>query len=126
MVDKFQNRLYFLQRSGNSEAAFNETNAQRSSSNTPSNAGDNKVDYSFYVNYPIRNEPMAQHILASVVRNELDAMQVESALRFSLQTPFGPPSPPSPSSEQSTNNVTVKMLNQKPDQVCRGIERKAF
>ncbi|XP_028416182.1 uncharacterized protein LOC114539806 [Dendronephthya gigantea] len=97
---------------GSSDAAFNETNVQRTSSSTPSDVA--SVDYSFYVNYPSKTGvPLAQHILASVVKNELDPMQAESALFFSLQTPFGPPNPPLASPEQSANAVTIKMLNQR-------------
>ena len=61
--------------------------------------------------------PMAWRILASVVKVELDAIQVESALFFSLQTSFGPPTPEVPDPDQSSNTVEIKIRNQQADQV---------
>lgn len=100
-----------------STAEFSESDVQRSSSATPSNAG-NGIDYSFYVTYQGVDTPMAQHILASVVNIQLDAMQAESTVFFSLQTSFQPPPPVSPNSDQGNNTVEINIINQQADQVC--------
>ena len=98
---------------------FKISDVQRSTSNTPSDAVDNSIDYSFYVNYPNQYVSIAQRILASLVKLELDAMQLESALFFSLETPFGPVEPEAPTSDQSNNVVRIKILNQQATQVCK-------
>ena len=46
-------------------------------------------------------------------------MQLESALFFSLQTPFGPVEPAAPSSDQLNNVVRIKILNQQETEVCK-------
>ncbi|CAB4015195.1 mucin, partial [Paramuricea clavata] len=97
-------------------ASFTEANVQRTSSATPSDVGGNSVDYSFYVKYPSGETPIIQYILASVVKIELDAMQSESTLFFSLQTSFQPPPPTTPNSDQSNNTVSIKIRNQQADQ----------
>jgi hypothetical protein len=63
--------------------------------------------------------PMAWRILASVVKVELDAIQLESGLFFSLKTSFGPPTPEEPDADQSSNTVEIKIRNQQADQVCK-------
>ena len=48
-------------------------------------------------------------------------MQLESALFFSLQTPFGPVlvEPAAPTSDQLNNVVIIKILNQQETEVCK-------
>ena len=60
---------------------------------------------------------MVQQLLASVVNIQLDAIQAESTLFFSLQTPFQPPVPEAPNSNQESNTVKIKIANQQSDQV---------
>ncbi len=62
---------------------------------------------------------MIKYILASVVKIELDAIQSESTLFFSLQTSFQAPPPASPNATQESNTVTIDILNQQADQVFR-------
>lgn len=97
---------------------FKESDVQRSSSDTPSDATDNSIDYSFYVNYPNQTVPIPQRILASLVKFELNAMQLESAMFFSLQTPSAPLDPQTPTTEQSNNTVHIGILDQQRDEVC--------
>jgi hypothetical protein len=71
------------------------------------------------VKYPSGEAPIIQYILTSVVKIELDAMQSESTLFFSLQTSCQPPPPTPPNSGQSSNTVEIKIRNQQADQVSR-------
>ena len=98
---------------------FTESDVHRTSSSTPSNSGDNNIDYSFYVNYPDQSIPMVQNILASVVKFELQAIQLESALTFSLETSFSPSPPTQPTSDQSNNIVEIRILNQQVSEVWK-------
>ena len=67
--------------------------------------------------YPSGETPIIQYILASVVKIELDAMQSESTLFFSLQTSFQPPPPTAPNSDQSSKTIAIKIRNQQANQV---------
>ena len=100
-----------------STALFTEFDAHRTSSATPSNSGDNNIDYNFYVNSPDQSAPMVQNILASIVKLELQAIQSESALFFSLETSFSPSQPTPPTSDQSSNTVEIRILNQQANEV---------
>ena len=93
-------------------AEVTESDVHRTSPATPSNSGGNNIDYSFYVNYPNQSVPMVQNILSSIVKFELQSMQIESALFFSLETSFSPSPPNAPTSEQSSNIVEIRILNQ--------------
>jgi hypothetical protein len=99
--------------------SFAESDVQRSSAATPSDAGDNKIDYSFYVKYPGSSTPITQYILASLMKIELNAIQSESTLFFSLETSFRPPNPASPTAVQQSNTVDIEILNQQADQVLK-------
>lgn len=106
--------LYILFRGS---GVFIESNVQRSSTSTPSDGGDNSILYSFYVKYPGVDTPITSYILASVVKIKLDAMQLESSLSFSLQTPFKPPIPTIPTADQSRNVVELRITGKQADQV---------
>ena len=97
---------------------FKESDVRRSSSDTPSDVTDNSIDYSFYVNYPNQTVPIPQRLLASLVKLELNAMQLESGMSFSLQTSFAPLDPQTPTTEQSNNTVDIRILDQQRDEVC--------
>ena len=98
---------------------FNESDVQRTTSSTPTNNADNSIDYSFYVNVPSQSSPMAQLILASVIKFELGEIEIESDLRLSIVTSYGPlPPSVSPNAIQLQNTVVIRILNQQADQVC--------
>ena len=50
---------------------------------------------------------------------ELNAIQSESTLFFSLETSFRPPNPASPTAVQQSNTVDIEILNQQADQVLK-------
>ena len=97
---------------------FKESDVRRSSPDTPSDVTNNSIDYSFYVNYPNQTVSIPQRILASLVKFELNAIQLESAMFFSLQTSSAPLDPQPPTTEQSNNIVHIRILDQQRDEVC--------
>ncbi|XP_028408014.1 uncharacterized protein LOC114530617 [Dendronephthya gigantea] len=105
-------------------ASFSESDVQRSSAGTPTNAGSNNIDYSFYVTYPGESNPITKNVLASIVYLEIEAMQSESSLFFSLQTSLELPAPTSPNADQSSNTVVITILGQQANQWHSFVDNK--